>query len=145
MKPMYHPILYTTHCLTQELEGIEPLVLWAPPEGAKGAPIMVDPMLTKWLRPHQREGVQFMFECVAGLRQEGRYGCILAGVGWWGACAAPHAWSTDDMGLGKTLQGITLLWTLLQHGHELLGAAPLAKRVIIVCPTSLVREQRHRA
>ena len=42
------------------------------------------------------------------------------------------------MGLGKTLQGITLLWTLLQNGHDLLGAAPLAKRAIIVCPTSLV-------
>ena len=25
-------------------------------------------MLTRWLRPHQREGVQFMFECVNGLR-----------------------------------------------------------------------------
>jgi SNF2 family DNA or RNA helicase len=42
------------------------------------------------------------------------------------------------MGLGKTLQGITLLWTLLNGGHELLGGVPLAKRVIIVCPTSLV-------
>ena len=25
-------------------------------------------MLTTFLRPHQREGVQFMFECVAGLK-----------------------------------------------------------------------------
>lgn len=41
-------------------------------------------MLTKWLRPHQREGVAFMFECVAGLRQYEGQGCILA----------------DDMGLG---------------------------------------------
>lgn len=41
-------------------------------------------------------------------------------------------------GLGKTLQGITLLWTLLNSGHELLGGFPIAKRVIIVCPTSLV-------
>jgi len=39
---------------------------------------------------------------------------------------------------GKTLQGITLLWTLLQGGHALLGGAPLARRVIICCPTSLV-------
>jgi SNF2 family DNA or RNA helicase len=38
----------------------------------------------------------------------------------------------------KTLQGITLLWTLLQSGHALLGGAPIAKRVIICCPTSLV-------
>ena len=36
------------------------------------------------------------------------------------------------------MQGIALLWTLLQSGHELLGGDPLAKRVIICCPTSLV-------
>lgn len=35
-------------------------------------------------------------------------------------------------------QGITLLWTLLQCGHPLLGGNPLAKRVVICCPTSLV-------
>jgi hypothetical protein len=40
---------------------------------------------------------------------------------------------------GKTLQGITLLWTLLSaRGHPLLGGEPIAKRVIICCPTSLV-------
>ena len=43
------------------------------------------------------------------------------------------------MGLGKTLQGISLLWTLLTApGHPLLGGQPLARRVIICCPTSLV-------
>lgn len=44
----------------------------------------------------------------------------------------------DDMGLGKTLQGISLLWTLLTSGHPLLGGDPVAKRIVIVCPTSLV-------
>ena len=34
-------------------------------------------------RPHQREGVQFMFECVTGMRDFDGRGCILA----------------DDMGL----------------------------------------------
>lgn len=43
-----------------------------------------------------------------------------------------------QMGLGKTLQGITLLWTLLNNGHEELGGMPMARRVIICCPTSLV-------
>lgn len=28
--------------------------------------------------------------------------------------------TADDMGLGKTLQGISLMWTLLSSGHELL-------------------------
>lgn len=50
-------------------------------------------------------------------------------------CPSP---SVPPAGLGKTLQGITLLWTLLQNGHEALGGAPLAKRAIICCPTSLV-------
>lgn len=35
-------------------------------------------------------------------------------------------------------QGITLIWSLLQNGHELLGGKPIAKRCIICCPTSLV-------
>ncbi|EFN53964.1 hypothetical protein CHLNCDRAFT_136249 [Chlorella variabilis] len=103
--------------------GVDPLVLWAPPAGAEGEPVRVDDMLTQFLRPHQREGVQFMFECVTGLRSFQGQGCILA----------------DDMGLGKTLQGISLLWTLLSsRGHLLLGGDPVAKRVIICCPTSLV-------
>ena len=46
--------------------------------------------------------------------------------------------SLRPQGLGKTLQGIALLWTLLNSGHETLGGCPIAKRVIIVCPTSLV-------
>ena len=58
-----------------------PLVLWEPPEGAEGPSpprVVVATVLGKWLRDHQREGVQFLFECVAGLRgYEGR-GCILA-------------------------------------------------------------------
>ena len=62
----------------------EPLVLWEPPEGEEGPPVAVDRMLTRWLRPHQREGVAFMFQCVAGLRKFDGHGCILA----------------DDMGLG---------------------------------------------
>ena len=114
-------------------EGVEDLVLWTPGERAaegeagtsgeephpNAKPVVVDRMLTRWLRPHQREGVKFMFECVMGLRDFEGTGCILA----------------DDMGLGKTLQGITLLWTLLQQG---LDGSPAVKRALIVCPTSLV-------
>jgi len=160
-------------------EGPEPvpLVLWEPPDGAEGGPVAVDRMLTKWLRPHQREGVQFMFECVAGLRKFDGKGCILADDMGLGArrprCHRAHgAWDDSQKKFrhgkpchvpgfpahrvpagrdsrmlsslcgraraGKTLQGITLLWTLLQGGHALLGGAPLARRVIICCPTSLV-------
>ncbi len=34
--------------------------------------------MAKWLRPHQREGVQFMYECVMGLKGFPGAGCILA-------------------------------------------------------------------
>ncbi len=67
----------------EEEDTGEPLVLWEPSSG-EGSSVAVDSMLTKWLRPHQREGVAFMFECVTGLRQYEGQGCILA----------------DDMGLG---------------------------------------------
>ncbi|MCO5571162.1 hypothetical protein L7F22_024896 [Adiantum nelumboides] len=115
--------------ITEDLPpGIEPLVLWNPEEDGKPddmlMPIIVDPRLVKFLRPHQRDGVQFMFECVTGLREFSKLdnslaGCILA----------------DDMGLGKTLQSITLLWTLLKQGFD---GSPMAKKVLIVTPTSLV-------
>jgi len=38
----------------------------------------VDPALTKVLRPHQREGVKFMFDCVTGVQIPGFHGCIMA-------------------------------------------------------------------
>ena len=45
---------------------------------------VVDPHLGRHLRPHQREGVVFMYECVMGLKSPEHVGCILA----------------DEMGLG---------------------------------------------
>nr|XP_034193465.1 DNA repair and recombination protein RAD54-like isoform X2 [Osmia lignaria] len=82
--------------------------------------VVVDPLLCNILRPHQREGVKFMYECVTGQRIEGAYGCIMA----------------DEMGLGKTLQCITLMWTLLKQGPE---AKPIIDKAIIVAPSSLVK------
>ncbi|XP_024532859.1 protein CHROMATIN REMODELING 25 [Selaginella moellendorffii] len=106
-------------------DDFEPLVLWQPDGNEDGATIVVDPIVAKFLRPHQREGVQFMFECVTGLREFSK-----AGDAAWSGCIL-----ADDMGLGKTLQSITLLWTLLRQGFQ---GSPIAKRIIIVTPTSLV-------
>ncbi|KAL5541100.1 hypothetical protein UlMin_043386 [Ulmus minor] len=101
--------------------GVDPLILWHSEESAANVvQIEVDPLLVQFLRPHQREGVQFMFECVSGLCSSANiFGCILA----------------DDMGLGKTLQSITLLFTLLHQGFD---GKPMVKKAIIVTPTSLV-------
>uniref|UniRef100_A0A6Q2YHJ7 RAD54 homolog B n=1 Tax=Esox lucius TaxID=8010 RepID=A0A6Q2YHJ7_ESOLU len=83
--------------------------------------VVVDPYLTAHLRPHQREGLLFLYECVMGMRATCRYGAILA----------------DEMGLGKTLQSVALTWTLLKQG--LYGGKPVAKRVLVVAPGSLVQ------
>jgi hypothetical protein len=38
--------------------------------------VFVPHVLAKWLRPHQREGVQFMYECVMGLKPFNGNGCM---------------------------------------------------------------------
>ncbi|KXZ56939.1 hypothetical protein GPECTOR_1g847 [Gonium pectorale] len=88
-------------------------------EGKPVAPVVVDPFLARHLRPHQEEGVRFMYECVMGLRAADKTGCILA----------------DEMGLGKTLQVITLSWSLLRQGPE---GRPAAGKVLVVTPATLV-------
>ncbi|KAK3155362.1 hypothetical protein QOZ80_2BG0202260 [Eleusine coracana subsp. coracana] len=121
------PAIVTDNSLQKEEPlppGIEPLILWqrddCDKENSNFAMIEVDHLLVRYLRPHQREGVQFMFDCVSGsLSDDGISGCILA----------------DDMGLGKTLQSITLLYTLLCQGFD---GKPMVKRAVIVTPTSLV-------
>ncbi|XP_010784100.1 DNA repair and recombination protein RAD54-like [Notothenia coriiceps] len=82
--------------------------------------VVVDPVLGKVLRPHQREGVKFLWECVTGRRIPGSYGCIMA----------------DEMGLGKTLQCISLMWTMLRQSPDV---KPEIDKVIVVSPSSLVR------
>lgn len=97
-----------------------PLVLYRSAEGVEPrVEIRVDSMLSRYLREHQRQGVQFVFNCLMGLKDFNGNGCILA----------------DDMGLGKTLQSITVMWTLLKQG---LGNVPAARKCAIICPASLV-------
>lgn len=50
----------------------------APTEAYAKEDVFVPTVLAKWLRPHQREGVQFMYECVMGLKDFQGKGCILA-------------------------------------------------------------------
>jgi DNA repair and recombination protein RAD54 and RAD54-like protein len=64
------------------------LVLFTPPELSEHdrlkvdnskikVHVVVDPVLGNILRPHQREGVKFMYECVTGVKGEFK-GCIMA-------------------------------------------------------------------
>ena len=50
----------------------------APLEAYRKDNVLVPPVLAKWLRPHQREGVQFMYDCVMGMKDFRGNGCILA-------------------------------------------------------------------
>ncbi|KFY05883.1 hypothetical protein V492_08248, partial [Pseudogymnoascus sp. VKM F-4246] len=91
------------------------------PKGKQIVDVVVDPLLSKKLRPHQREGVKFLYECVMGVRDYGGRGALLA----------------DEMGLGKTLQSIALIWTLLKQ-NPTYGEAPVIKKVLVVCPVTLI-------
>ena len=69
MKPLHNPY------------APKAVVLWTPTVGAPGkVGVVVDPKLGDKLRPHQIEGVQFMFDCITGLNGKNidGNGCILA-------------------------------------------------------------------
>lgn len=84
-------------------------------------PVVIDPRLAKVLRPHQVEGVKFLYRCTTGMIDEKANGCIMA----------------DEMGLGKTLQCIALMWTLLKQSPE--AGKSTIQKCVIACPSSLVR------
>ncbi|KAK7187477.1 DNA repair protein rhp54 [Paraphaeosphaeria sporulosa] len=84
-------------------------------------PVVIDPRLAKVLRPHQVEGVKFLYRAVTGMIDPKANGCIMA----------------DEMGLGKTLQCITLMWTLLKQAPD--AGKSTIQKCVIACPSSLVR------
>jgi transcriptional regulator ATRX len=90
-------------------------------ETTKKPLLEVDKKLAKKLKPHQANGVKFMwdacFESLERCETDSGSGCILA-----------HC-----MGLGKTLQVITLVHTLLKNTDET-GVS----RILVVCPLSTV-------
>jgi DNA repair and recombination protein RAD54B len=91
------------------------------PKGKQIVDVVVDPFLAQHLRPHQREGIKFLYECVMGLRDFNGQGAVLA----------------DEMGLGKTMQTIALLWTLLKQ-NPIHGSEGVIKKALIVCPVTLI-------
>ncbi|KAK4033283.1 P-loop containing nucleoside triphosphate hydrolase protein [Parachaetomium inaequale] len=108
--PLMHKSLAEILGIRKKVEGEHPRV-----------PVVIDPRLAKVLRPHQIEGVKFMYRCVTGMIDEKANGCIMA----------------DEMGLGKTLQCITLLWTLLKQSPD--AGKSTIQKAIVACPSSLVR------
>ncbi|SCU66368.1 DNA repair and recombination protein RAD54, putative [Trypanosoma equiperdum] len=82
--------------------------------------VVVDPIIGDKLRPHQRIGVKFLFDCITGQRMPGYHGAILA----------------DEMGLGKTIQTVATVYTCLKQGRY---GVPTARKCLIVTPSSLVK------
>ncbi|KAF9178509.1 helicase [Haplosporangium sp. Z 11] len=84
--------------------------------------VVIDPILGQHLRPHQKEGVRFLYECVMQMKNINGQGAILA----------------DEMGLGKTLQTIALLWTLIKQSPYYGEETCVVKKALVVCPASLI-------
>ncbi|GBN38069.1 Transcriptional regulator ATRX, partial [Araneus ventricosus] len=84
--------------------------------------VQIHPDLVEKLKPHQVNGIKFMWECtIESLKQletENGSGCILA-----------HC-----MGLGKTLQVITFLHTCLTNKH----VNKYIKTALVICPYNTV-------
>lgn len=89
--------------------------------------VVVSPHLALLLRPHQVQGVKFLYDRVTGIVDvNNNNGAILA----------------DEMGLGKTLQTITLIDLLLRQSPYVNPAASKStyiEKALIVCPLSLVK------
>ncbi|KAG8185030.1 hypothetical protein JTE90_017053 [Oedothorax gibbosus] len=127
----YHPLKFQVPTLKEEISKLPEKELMLPQpslehqtvynkENLPLTTVKIDKFLAKQLRPHQIEGIIFMYKCILGFQHEYGHGVILA----------------DEMGLGKTLQCIGLIWTLYKQGPY--GGKPILKRVIILTPSSLV-------
>ena len=88
-------------------------------KGNTTAPVILDPSLAQKLKPHQKEGLLFLYNCINGLTPNSGTGCILA----------------DEMGLGKTLTAISLIFTSLTQSP---WSKPLITSAVVTCPSSLV-------
>lgn len=99
----------------------------------KGLPVVdvhIEPRLAEKLRPHQIDGIRFLYDGVMDLRDLDSSSCgvILA----------------DDMGLGKTVQTIAVIQMLLKQSCYA-GAIrnKVIERAVVVCPSSLVKNWRN--
>jgi len=110
------------------------LVMPRPPGGhvlhmeGKLVDVVVDPFISKHLRPHQRVGVFFLYTNLMGFKKVVVNNTEMSVQG---------AILGDEMGLGKTLQTVTLVWTLLKQSP--VAGMVVAQKVLIVAPSSLLK------
>ncbi|XP_048518191.1 transcriptional regulator ATRX isoform X4 [Dendroctonus ponderosae] len=109
-----------THYASEE--EANPLIL----DALDSVEVKVHPSITKKLKPHQRSGIQFMWDsCYESIKQL-KMGYVSSG------CILAHC-----MGLGKTLQALALIEALFRN--------PITntKYVLVVCPLSTVSNWRN--
>ncbi|ODV82457.1 uncharacterized protein CANTADRAFT_24960 [Suhomyces tanzawaensis NRRL Y-17324] len=104
-----------------EPEETPSILMPNPPNVLDFKPVELDHSLASKLRPHQVEGVRFMYECLLGFRDFAGTGCLLA----------------DEMGLGKTLMTITIIYTLYKQS-PFRNIRSLASKILICCPVTLI-------
>lgn len=109
-----------------ETTSEDAFVLPPPPDSSNYVDVVVDPLISKHLRPHQREGIIFLYECLSGFRNYKGNGALLC----------------DEMSLGKTLMTISLIWTLLKQNPDPVSKSPMIKKVLIACPVTLIDNWR---
>ncbi|KAK6458558.1 helicase [Scheffersomyces xylosifermentans] len=119
----YEPLAPKKHSRVPLYDDSRAIVLPRPDGNeAEIVDVLIDPLLAVKLRPHQVDGVIFLYECLMGFRDYDGKGCLLA----------------DEMGLGKTLMTITLIWTLYKQNPFLSQHKPILHKVLICCPVSLI-------
>ncbi|KAG9697173.1 hypothetical protein KCU95_g3100, partial [Aureobasidium melanogenum] len=112
-------------------DGLNEVPLYAPDDVDPSKHVYLNSAIAKRLKPHQIEGVKFMWREITAPEDEDGQGCLLA----------------HTMGLGKTAQSLALLTTLAETAKNLekrdalpddLKKAKGKLRALILCPPSLM-------
>ncbi|KAG9721128.1 hypothetical protein KCU59_g17286, partial [Aureobasidium melanogenum] len=112
-------------------DGLNEVPLYAPDDVNPSRHVYLNPDIAKRLKPHQIEGVKFMWREITAPEDEDGQGCLLA----------------HTMGLGKTAQSLALLTTVAETAKDLkkrnalpddLKKAKGKLRALILCPPTLM-------
>ncbi|KAH0373100.1 hypothetical protein KCU65_g575, partial [Aureobasidium melanogenum] len=112
-------------------DGLNEVPLYAPEDVDPSRHVYLNPEIAKRLKPHQIEGVKFMWREITAPEDEDGQGCLLA----------------HTMGLGKTAQSLALLTAIAETVKDKdkrdalpddLKKAKDKLRALILCPPSLM-------